>query len=116
MTNLIFFLSEKEAHMVLESRFQSRLIKQLETEFPGAVVIKTDPSYIQGFPDLLFLYDGFWGALENKRARNSARQPNQEYWVQRLNLMSYSRFVFPGNVNDVFEELEVAHRWSLLPK
>ena len=116
MTNLIFFLSEKEAHMALESRFQARLIRNLEAQFPGAVVIKTDPNYIQGFPDLLFLHDSFWGALEIKRARTSVRQPNQEYWVQRLNLMSYSKFVYPGNALDILEEIEVAHIWSLSPR
>jgi len=110
------FFFEKEAHMALESRFQARLIRQLEAEFPGAVVIKTDPNYIQGFPDLLFLQDSFWGALEIKRAQNSERQPNQEYWVQRLNLMSYSRFVYPGNLEFTLQELEVSHRWSLWPK
>lgn len=102
--------------MILESRFQARLIRQLEAEFPGAVVIKTDPNFIQGFPDLLFLYDSFWGALEAKRARTSVRQPNQTYWVQRLNLMSYSRFVYPGNAIDVIEELDIGHKWSLSPK
>lgn len=102
--------------MALESNFQARLIRQLEAEFPGAVVIKTDPNYIQGFPDLLFLQDSFWGALEVKRARNSVRQPNQQYWVQRLNLMSYSRFIHPGNAVDILEELEVGHNWSLSPK
>lgn len=102
--------------MALESRFQARLIRELEDEFPGAVVLKTDPNYIQGFPDLLLLQDTFWAALEVKRARNSARQPNQEYWVQRLNLMSYSRFVYPGNLDDVLEELSVAHMWSMNPK
>lgn len=102
--------------MERESKFQKRLIKELEIEFPEAVVLKTDPSYIQGFPDLIFLNDSFWAALEAKRASNSARQPNQEYWVQRLNFMSYSRFVSPGNLEDVLEELEVAHRWSMNPK
>jgi len=102
--------------MALERVFQARLIRELEAEFPGAVVLKTDPSYIQGFPDLLFLQDSFWAALEAKRARNSARRPNQEYWVQRLNLMSYSRFVYPSNLDDVLEELSVAHMWSMNPK
>lgn len=102
--------------MALERQFQARLIRELEDEFPGAVVLKTDPNYIQGFPDLLFLQDSFWAALEVKRARNSTRQPNQEYWVQKLNYMSYSRFVYPGNLDDVLEELYVAHMWSMNPK
>jgi len=102
--------------MALESKFQARFIKELESEFPGAVILKTDPNYIQGFPDLLFLQDTFWAALEAKRASNSARRPNQEYWVQRLNLMSYSRFVHPRNMEDVLEELSIAHMWSMNPK
>jgi hypothetical protein len=99
--------------MTSESVLQSAIIKELTRQYPGAVVLKTDPSYIQGFPDLLFLQKSFWAALEVKRAKTSARQPNQEYWVNRLDLLSFSRFVYPSNLERVFDELDDALRWSM---
>lgn len=40
---------------MLESKFQSGLIKEIKERFPGSIVLKTDATYIQGFPDLLIL-------------------------------------------------------------
>ena len=37
---------------MLENRFQAKLIKEIKKTFPGCVVLKNDPTYIQGFPDL----------------------------------------------------------------
>lgn len=98
--------------MTSESILQSSIIKELERQYPGAVVLKTDPSYIQGFPDLLFLYSNFWAALEVKMATASARRPNQKYWVNRLDLLSFSRFIYPSNLGKVFDELEEALGWG----
>ncbi len=94
--------------MALESAIQASIIKELERQYPGAVVLKTDPLYIQGFPDLLFLQNNFWAALEVKRAEHSARQSNQEYWVDRLDYLSFSRFIYPSNLDRVFDELHAA--------
>ena len=91
---------------MLESQFQRLLIKDLERMFPGCIVMKTDPEYIQGLPDLLILYRGKWAALECKRHINAARQPNQEYYVDRMNQMSFSRFICPENKEEVLDELQ----------
>ena len=40
-----------------ESDFQAKLIKDLETRFPGSIVTKLDSGHIQGIPDLLILYN-----------------------------------------------------------
>ena len=47
--------------MAREGDFQSKLIKEIKTIFPGSFVLKNDPNYIQGFPDLLIL-----SALQSK--------------------------------------------------
>lgn len=91
-----------------ESSFQHRLIRELQERFPGCMVLKNDANYIQGIPDLLVLYRDRWAALECKRGRNENRQPNQEYYVDKLNQMSFSRFVFPENREEVLNELEQA--------
>lgn len=88
----------------LESGFQDRLIKTLEALFPGCMVFKMDQ--IQGIPDLLVLYRDKWASLECKRSAKAKRQPNQEYYVGKMNEMSFSRFVSPENKEKVLDELQ----------
>ena len=90
----------------LERDFQSGLIKDLKTIFPGCIVMKNDASYIQGIPDLLVLYKDKWATLENKKSAKAHKQPIQEYYVGGMNGMSFSRFIFPENKNVVLKELE----------
>lgn len=87
----------------LESGFQDRLIDKLEKLFPGCMVFKMDQ--IQGIPDLLVLYKDKWASLECKRSASAKRQPNQEYYVGKMNEMSFSRFVSPENKEEVLDEL-----------
>lgn len=93
---------------MLESQFQRLLTKDLERMFPGCIVMKTDPEYIQGLPDLLILYRGKWAALECKRHGNAARQPNQEYYVDKMDEMAFARFIYPENKKEVLDELQQA--------
>lgn len=89
-----------------ENKFQSKLIKEIKERFPGCVVVKNDADYIQGFPDLTIFHGSHWAVLECKRERNAARQPNQDYYVNKLNSMSFSRFVYPENKEEVLDELQ----------
>ena len=41
---------------MLENKFQANLIKELKARFPDCIVMKNDPTYIQGIPDLLVLH------------------------------------------------------------
>jgi hypothetical protein len=91
---------------MLESDFQSKLIKQLESIFKGCVILKNDANHVQGFPDLLVLYKKKWAALECKTSRTAHRQPNQEYYVDRLNGMSFASFIYPENKEQVLYELQ----------
>ena len=90
----------------LESKFQKELIDEIKERFPGCVVLKNDSSYIQGFPDLTILYKDKWAVLEVKRSENERHQPNQDYYVDRLDNMSCSRFVYPENKEDVLNDLQ----------
>lgn len=87
----------------LESGFQDRLIAELKDLFPGCMTFKMDQ--IQGMPDLLVLYRDKWALLECKRFAGARRQPNQEYYVDLFDSMSFSRFIFPGNKDEVLDEL-----------
>ena len=90
----------------LESGFQDRLIAELKEMFPGCMVFKMDQ--IQGIPDLLILYGKRWASLENKKSATAKRQPNQEYYVDLMNKMSFSRFICPENKEKVLDELRKA--------
>jgi len=91
-----------------ESKFQSELIKELEEIFPDCVVLKNDPNYIQGFPDLLILYHNKWAALECKRSIREPYQPNQEYYLEVLDHMSFASVICPENRKAVLNELQLA--------
>ena len=90
---------------MLESTYQAKLIKKLHAEFPGCIVLKNDTDYIQGFPDLTVLYKSRWAVLEVKPSASAANQPNQEYYVQVTERMSFGGFVYPENEYLVFQDL-----------
>ena len=94
----------------LERDFQAKLIKELKATFPGCMVMKLDSSYIQGIPDLLVLYEDHWATLECKRDSKSSHRPNQEFYVDLMDKMSFSRFICPSNKKEVLHELESAFR------
>ena len=93
---------------MLESKFQAGLKKELQQRFPGCIVTKLDSSYIQGIPDLLVLYKDKWAVLECKRSANAQKQPNQSFYVDKMNEMSFSRFIYPENKEEVLRELQQA--------
>lgn len=90
---------------MLENKFQSKLIKELKKIFPGCIVMKNDSSYIQGIPDLLVLYKNKWASLEVKKSANASKRPNQQYYVDMMNKMSFARFISPENKEEVLDEL-----------
>lgn len=90
----------------LESKFQKEFIDKVKNRYPGSIALKNDSSYIQGFPDWTILYKDKWAVLEMKKERGARKQPNQEYYVEKLNDMSFSRFVFPENEDEVLEDLD----------
>ena len=64
-----------------------------------------DSSDIQGIPDLLVLYNDKWATLESKKSATASHRPNQDYYVAKMNAMSFSRFIYPENKEDVLDEL-----------
>lgn len=93
----------------MESKFQSNLIKDIEDLFPNSIILKNDPNYIQGFPDLLILNGDRWAALEAKKSSEEKHQPNQDYYIELINKMgSYASFVYPENKEQVLHELQQA--------
>ncbi len=89
-----------------ENKYQGELIKKIKERFPDCIVLKNDPNYIQGIPDLLILYKRRWASLECKRSSSEPFRPNQEYYITKMNGMSFSRAVNPENEEEVLNELE----------
>lgn len=89
-----------------ESQFQARLIKKLGKMLPGCIILKNDPNYIQGIPDLIILYKDKWAALEVKRGMYASVRPNQAHYVRTMHAMSYAAFIYPENESEILDELQ----------
>ena len=93
---------------MLESRFKTNLVSELEEMFPGCIITHLDPTETQGIPDLLILYGDRWAALEGKKSYQDYihhQQPNQDYYVGIMNHMSFAAFIYPENKEEVLDEL-----------
>jgi len=95
---------------MLENKFKTRLIGKIEIMLPGCIIFHLDPNEIQGAPDLLILYEDKWAVLEGKKTLTARRQPNQDYYIERMNNMSFARFIYPENEEEVLDELQQAFR------
>jgi hypothetical protein len=93
---------------MLERDYQAGLIRKLKRMFPGCVVLKNDPDYLQGIPDLVIFYGEHWAMLEVKASERAPQRPNQAYYVDMLNEMSFAAFIYPSNEETTLDELQRA--------
>lgn len=91
-----------------EGRFKEEFHQDLKDLFPGCVILKNDELLQQGIPDDLFLYKDFWAMFEVKASRSAARQPNQEYYIQLFDEMSFAAFVYPENKEEILHAIQLA--------
>ena len=94
--------------MAKESKFQADLIKDLKNLFPDCIILKNDASYKQGIPDLTIFWKDKWATLECKKDAKASFRPNQEYYISKMNDMSFSRAIYPENRQEVLNELQQA--------
>jgi hypothetical protein len=90
---------------MLENRFKTKLINELREMFPGCIITHLDPNEIQGIPDLLILYEDKWAVLEGKKSANASLRPNQEYYVDLMDSMSFASVIYPENKDEVLDAL-----------
>lgn len=88
-----------------ENRFKTKLIGEIKKMFPGCIVVHLDPNEIQGIPDILVLFGEKWATLEGKDYEDAPCRPNQPYYVDLMNRMSFSAFIYPENKNEVLDAL-----------
>jgi hypothetical protein len=94
--------------MPSEVVYQRKLTKKLQRLFPGCEIIKNDPAENQGIPDLLILFKGLWAMLEVKLSAKAPSRPNQGYFVDKFNEMSFAAFIYPENEEQVLHDLQSA--------
>lgn len=105
----LFFMHDfHERRIMLENKFKTKLIKELEELFPGCMIFHLDPLERQGSPDLLILYENKWAALEGKKSATASHRVNQDYYVDLMNDMSYASFIYPENKEEIIHELQQA--------
>lgn len=93
---------------MLERKYQPIVIKKLRAMFPGCVILKNDTDYMQGIPDLTIFFQDRWAVLEVKASADADEQPNQRFYVEKLNEMSFAAFIYPENEEEVLRELQHA--------
>lgn len=91
-----------------EIQYQRKLRKKIEKLIPGSSVIKNDPQFCQGIPDLAIFYNDKWAMLEVKMHVDARIQPNQKHYVGMFDEMSFAAFIHPGNEEDVLHDLQQA--------
>ena len=91
-----------------ENQYQAKLINKLRQMFPGCIILKNDPTYQQGVPDLIILWNDYWASLEVKPRGEFYAQANQVYFVNKLDEMSFAAFIFPENEEEVLNALQQA--------
>lgn len=69
-----------------------------------------DTQYQQGIPDLIILYGPYWASLEVKLSAESSSQPNQDYFVERLDSMSFAAYIYPEVEEEVLGALQQAFK------
>jgi hypothetical protein len=93
---------------VTEAAYQSKLIRKLKRYFPGCLVLKNDPQYQQGILDLTLLVGPMWAMLEVKASGSAPFRPNQEFFIQQLDAMSFAAAIYPENEEEVLGALQQA--------
>lgn len=88
----------------LEAEYQAALIKRLYRILPDPTIEKFDIR--QGYPDLLILCESWWGVLEVKPYAGADLQPNQDFYVQQFNTMSFGSFIWPEIEEEVIRGLQ----------
>ena len=91
---------------MLERDFQAKLIKEIKNRLPGSMVLKNDPNYKQGVPDLLVLHRDRWAALEVKASPKANHRPNQDWYVSKMDGMAYAAFIDPSNKEHILDEVQ----------
>jgi len=92
--------------MSAESDLQSKIRKYLKSKGCYVLVIRPQPGIPDGCSDIIFMLEGFWGAIEVKDTPKAKWQPLQKETLEKFNAWSWGKRVDPTNWLEVKNELE----------
>lgn len=93
-----------------EAKYQAYLVKLLQERYPDSIILKNDPNYKQGIPDLVIFEKDSWAMLEVKKSATASHQPNQDYYVKKADAMSFGAFIYPENEEEVLDAMDKSLR------
>lgn len=92
--------------MAKEADFQSKVLKYLRSKGCIAYKMQQNATTRIATPDIMFIKEGFWGAIECKATARSKFQPGQKEMVAKLDDWSWARVAYPNNWSKIKEELD----------
>lgn len=92
--------------MKTESNLQSKIRTYLKDKGCYVLVIRPQPGIPDGMSDILFMLEGFWGAIEVKDSPTAGWRPLQKETLEQFDTWSWARRVDPTNWKEVRGELE----------
>ena len=92
--------------MSIESDLQSNIRKYLKSKGCYVLVIRPQPGIPDGCSDVIFMLEGFWGAIEVKKNPSAKYEPLQKETLEKFDAWSFARRVDPTNWPEVRAELE----------
>lgn len=92
--------------MAKESDFQAKVLKYLRSKGCIAYKMQQNATTRIATPDVLFLKEGFWGAIECKASKSAKFQPGQKEMVKKMDDWSYARVAYPENWDTIKKELD----------
>ena len=95
-----------------EGIFKTKLIDELEKTFPDCIVTKLEADFKAGIPDILIVDGPRWATLEAKASKADVTKKRQnkdaqDYYVGKMNTMSYSSYIYPENKEEIINELKI---------
>lgn len=95
----------------LEADYKSGLHERIKDLLPGCWVLINDEQTCPGIPDTLVLWGPHYAFLEVKRkkpTRASDWRPNQEWYLDELDEMSFAACIYPENEGEILYALQEA--------
>ena len=92
--------------MALEKDFQAKIVKYLKSKKCMVFKMQMNATTKAGTPDLFFVKEGFWGAIEVKKSKTAKLRPGQKENVEKMNEWSWAKIVYPENFEETKKELE----------
>lgn len=90
---------------MLEKDFQAKVVKWLRAQHCIVLKYQQNATTRASIPDILFLKEGFWGAIECKKSKTAKYRPGQKEMVAKMDEMSWARVAYPENWDEIRGEL-----------